>query len=291
METSWTLENAGLQLRVASLGAEMVSLYSKSTGREWLWRPRKAVWQSVSPILFPVVGRLVRGGLWEDERFYPLPAHGFLRHLPFRRVKQSTDALSLLGCSNANTLAQWPFDFSFEAQWCLKTNGVQISYCVENTGERRFGFSLGSHPGFALPIVRRPGWRVVFSSPGVSGPFPTRDRTLEMRDCGGRVTVFALAPDTFKCGAVYFGDCRQQTLSVLSPDNETVLQMSTGEHPWLALWSVPGNDLLCIEPLDGTTDAPHFSGKLAQKRGIRWLEAGTRYHQSYEIVLNPDARR
>lgn len=67
--------------------------------------------------------------------------------------------------------------------------------------------------------------------------------------------------------------------------------MNTGDHPWLALWSVPGNDLLCIEPLDGTTDAPDFNGQLAEKRGSRWLEAGASYRQGYEIVLNPDARR
>ncbi|CAI1040250.1 aldose epimerase family protein [Serratia entomophila] len=290
MGASWTLENARLKLRVAALGAEMISLRSKAAAREWLWRPRQAAWQSVSPILFPVVGRLIHGGLWEEGQFYPLPAHGFLRHQQFSLVAQTAETLTVRAGSNAATRAQWPFEFGFEACWRLMENGVHIAYRVENTGARRFGFSLGSHPGFAVPIARRAGWRVVFSEPGVGGPFPTRERTLEVPANGARLTVFALSSDTFEQGAVYFSGCCRQTLSLVSPDHETVLQVRLGEHPWLALWSVPGQALLCIEPLDGTTDAPDFSGQLAEKRGMRWLEPGGSYRQGYEIVLNPDVR-
>ncbi len=181
METSWTLENAGLQLRIASLGAEMVSLYSKATAREWLWRPRKAVWQSVSPILFPVVGRLIRGGLWEEERFYPLPAHGFLRHLPFRRVQQSSDALSLRGCSNATTLAQWPFDFGFEAQWRLKKNGVQISYCVENTEIVVSAFLWDRIRGLLCRLFITPAGAWYFPPPASAARFPRAFARLKCR--------------------------------------------------------------------------------------------------------------
>ena len=57
----YLLENEFLQVRVSSLGAELVSVKAKHDGRELLWQADSAVWGRHAPILFPYCGRLKDG--------------------------------------------------------------------------------------------------------------------------------------------------------------------------------------------------------------------------------------
>jgi galactose mutarotase-like enzyme len=288
MMTIWTLENPRWHLSIASIGGEMQHLTDKLTGRERLWQPVEGIWTSRAPLLFPVVGRLVHDGLWEDDRFYPLPAHGFLRTQSFYLQHTTTDSLRLRSQSTPATLAVWPFRYAVEASWTLRPESVQLCWRILNEDEQPFGFSLGYHPGFALPVASETGWRVTFTHAPVQGPWPTRNRTLQIPDISSPVTEFALTADTFRHGAIYFSQCEGAWVSVTSPQGNTVLMCQLSNHPWLALWGVPGADLLCIEPLAGTTDDPAADGKLAHKRGIQWLSPGEVYEQQLSLIFPAD---
>lgn len=291
MAQTWTLENARWRMAVSARGAEMRLLTEKSARREWLWTPDDKTWKSTAPLLFPVVGRLIHNGLWNDENFYPLPAHGFLRHQTFSRLQHSPDRLSLISHATDETLSIWPFLFSVQVDYQLLETGVRIAWQVTNEDRQPLCFSLGYHPGFALPVAQEPGWRVTFDDAMVTGPFYTRDRTLSLAQNAGVVREFALTPDAFCNGAVYFAGCQGSRVNVVSPEGRRVLQCRLTRQPWVALWGVPGADLLCIEPLSGTTDAPDASGQQRDKRGMQWLAAGAVYQQQLDIVFPADGAR
>lgn len=291
MAHTWTLENARWRIAVNARGAEMCQLTDKSASREWLWTPDNKTWKSTAPLLFPVIGRLIHNGLWDDEKFYPLPAHGFLRHQTFSLLQHSPGTLSLVSHATEETLNIWPFLFSVQVDYQLLDTGVRIVWRVTNQDRQPFCFSLGYHPGFALPVAQEQGWRVTFDDAPVTGPFYTRDRTLSLAQNASGVREFALTPDAFCCGAVYFAGCQGSRVSVVSPEGLRVLQCRLTHQPWVALWGVPGADLLCIEPLSGTTDAPDASGQQRDKRGMQWLVAGAVYQQQLDIVFPADGAR
>lgn len=146
-----------------------------------------------------------------------------------------------------------------------------------------FWFSIGWHPGFALPLAEQSGWETRFVNAEVNGPFTTYERTLALPDILPQISIYTLTKTSFSHGAVYFGNCQNQLIQVRSPVGKTVIEIDTGEHDWLALWGVPGANLLCIEPLSGTTDAPDFDGFINHRRGIQQLEPGN--SRTYSVRL------
>lgn len=279
----WSLENHRYQIVVKASGGELSQIRDKLTGREWLWKPAPGIWNNSATQLFPVVGALVQKGVRVEGQFLPLPAHGFLRQQSFECSEQSVNHILLEARATPDTLAVWPWNWRFQLRFALHADGLSVSQHVINDGPLPFWYSVGWHPGFALPVASEPGWHVQFGERPVCGPFPTRDRTLVTDGVEQMASTFQLTQDVFSAGAVYFGDCGQQRIRVCSPKGQCVITLETAEHDWLALWGIPGIDLLCIEPLAGTTDAPDFDGQIENKRGIRQLASG--HCQSFTVRL------
>ncbi|WMY76032.1 aldose epimerase [Buttiauxella selenatireducens] len=281
--TVWRLENERFQVEISETGGEISHIRDKRESREWMWQPRADVWNNSATQLFPVVGRLIHEGVWSEGQFLPLPAHGFLRRQPFHRINNNSDQLVLEARSTPETWAAWPWKWRVQVHITLHDEGLTFSQHIFNDDTRPFRYSVGWHPGFALPLATETGWWVDFGEEGVNGPFPTRERTLEIKDATPLTTQFPLTSEAFQAGAVYFGGSQQRQIHIRRPDGVTVLTMETGAHDWLALWGVPGEDLLCIEPLAGTTDAPDFDGQIQHKRGFRQLMPGNK--QTFDVRL------
>lgn len=285
----WQLENEHYRVAVNATGAELSGIRDKLTGREWLWQPKPGVWNNSATQLFPVVGALVHEALHVDGQCLPLPAHGFLRRQTFTCIEQSVNHLVLEARATPETLAVWPWCWRVQLLLTLHEDGLSVSQHVFNDDRQSFWFSIGWHPGFSLPVASKTGWQVKFGEKPVRGPFPTRNRTLVTDGQTQTTTSFPLTEAAFRNGAVYFGDCQQQHIRVCSPDGKAVMTVETAEHDWLALWGVPGADLLCIEPLAGTTDAPNFDGHAENKRGIRQLAPGQSQAFSVRLRFAVDA--
>lgn len=270
----WTIGNERFQVSLNARGGELSSLRDKQTGREWLWQPQPDVWNNSATQLFPVVGGLVQGGIRVNGHFLALAPHGFLRHQTFSCLRKGSNHLLLEARATTETMGQWPWRWRITYEVTLETDGISVSQHVFNDDDRPFWYSIGWHPGFALPVASQPGWRVEFADTPVRGPFFTRDRTLEIDGQAQTTQAFSLEASSFREGAVYFGNCQQRQIGIRNPEGIVVMSLETGAQDWLALWGVAGADLLCIEPLAGTTDAPGFKGDIVNKRGIRQLMPG-----------------
>lgn len=69
----WCLENARLQMRVKDIGAELTLVWDKHHQRHWMWQPQPGIWNNSATQLFPVVGQLIHGGLWQGAHFFRFP--------------------------------------------------------------------------------------------------------------------------------------------------------------------------------------------------------------------------
>ena len=285
----WSLENERYHVSVRAKGGEVSSIKDKTQAREWLWQPQSGVWNNSATQLFPVIGRLIHDGVWNEGVFLPLSAHGFLRHQIFSCVKHEADQLIIEARSTAETLEFWPWKWRVQLHLKLHHDGVSVTQRVINDDSRAFRYSIGWHPGFALPVAKQPGWEVIFDKGPVNGADPTADRTLAVANTAANLQTFSLAEDTFAKGAIYFAECQNHAIAVRSPDGRNVMCLETGAQEWLALWGVPGADLLCIEPLAGTTDAPDFDGRLEEKRGVQLLEPEEAQEWSVRLRFAVDA--
>ena len=70
------ISNLNLEVRIEQTGAELSSIKSKSTGREFVWNADPSIWASSAPVLFPIVGGLKNGQTCYDGKQYSMPRHG-----------------------------------------------------------------------------------------------------------------------------------------------------------------------------------------------------------------------
>ena len=78
-----TIRNEFLSASIRTHGAELCSVQSLKSGREFLWQGDESVWDGQSPLLFPVIGR-VKGGRYRlGDCEYAMPMHGFAKDSDF----------------------------------------------------------------------------------------------------------------------------------------------------------------------------------------------------------------
>ena len=92
----YTAENEFFTLGVKEMGAELTSLKSKKTGTEYIWEGNPDIWYGQSPILFPVIGRLLDDKYRLNGKEYSMEKHGIVRKKPFKLVEKTNDSLTFL---------------------------------------------------------------------------------------------------------------------------------------------------------------------------------------------------
>ena len=73
-----------------------------------------------------------------------MSGHGFARDTEFKLVQEKEDELVYEITANADTLAQYPFEFSFKVSYKLTGNQVRVLYQVENKDETTMIFGVGA---------------------------------------------------------------------------------------------------------------------------------------------------
>lgn len=267
----FVLENEFLQVEIASLGAELRSVYDKDRKKERMWDADPRYWNRVSPVLFPIVGVLKEGYyLYEGEKYF-LNRHGFLRDQMFSLVSQSEEHLCFAFESNQESYQHYPFHFRVEIEYVLRMRSVEVIWRVMNQDDKEMHYSIGAHPAFRLdesfpyrftfPIDQKA--QRIFLKDGLV--HRQEDVTLDSID---------IQAELFKGDALIFKDVSAVTLEKKN-SNESI-RVDFPSFPYVGLWS-PYQEgemapFVCIEPWYGIADRYDHQHQLENKLGINHLD-------------------
>ena len=279
MDELVTIASDGLTAAINPLGAELWSL-KDSAGRELMTDADPRWWTGHAPLLFPFVGRSRNDVYRLDGHDYPMPQHGFARHMAFAQVEHRPESVIFRLEADAATRAVYPFDFRLDMQFAVAGGTLMMTATVMNRGEADMPFSFGYHPAFAWPLpfggsaddhriefekAETAPLRKVGNEPGLIA------RESVMSPVKGKVLHPTHA--MFEGDALIWDALESDSLCWGVP-GQTRLKIDFPDTPWLGLWQKPGARYLCVEPWAGMADLVGFDGDVWDKQGIMRLLPG-----------------
>jgi galactose mutarotase-like enzyme len=180
------------------------------------------------PVLFPYAGKLV------DELFVPagtkMKQHGFGRNKAWRVIEKRADAVRVALAQDAETRAQYPYEFDADYTAFIVPNGVQVEMLVTNRGAKPLPVSPGWHPYFNCTAEKKKQ---------VSGDVPG----LASDKLGNEIE--------FDFGLVAPASGRAQ---FQVPGLGGLRISFSPEMRHMQFWSQPGKPFICLEPFYGPTN-------------------------------------
>ncbi|MBR0289290.1 MAG: aldose 1-epimerase family protein [Selenomonadaceae bacterium] len=287
-----TLENGILKITVAERGAELKSITSLKDGTEYLFDGDPTWWKYSSPVLFPIVGKLVNNKYRAEGKEFTLPGHGFGRTSDFWLNDATDDTLTFALESNAATLKVYPYKFRLEISFKLIGNEIKAFWKVANIDDQEIYFSIGAHPALSCPIAYRENFedcylkfnkpekssRIVLSASGTLSHerIPTLDGT-----------ELPLTYDLFKGDAIVFDDLKSDEVSICSRKSSKSITVRAKNFPYWGFWTPAqgGAPFICIEPWHGHADYEDFTGELKDKEGIIKLAVGATFETEMSFII------
>ncbi|HXP90064.1 MAG TPA: aldose 1-epimerase family protein [Fibrobacteria bacterium] len=283
------LKNESIEVHISPLGAELRGLRRLDTGVEYMWSGDPAFWARVSPILFPVVGRLANDAYTWQGRRYSLPQHGFARDLEFDVVHEDEQEASFLLGSAGPFLDRYPQQFQLAVSYALDGNALKLRYDVFNPSSTDdLLFSLGAHPAFRWPLapqVPADTYHLSFEHTeaadrlevGIDGLL-TGKKVPFFRD----VDQLKLRPDLFRAGAVVLEGLKSDSIR-FGADEGPAVRLTAPGASWWGFWTHPGASFLCLEPWHGVADKFGADWDLRGKPGIIALPPGDSWSWNLRI--------
>lgn len=283
------LENDRLKVVVDPKGAELKSVLRKDSNLEYMWSGDPAYWAKTSPVLFPIVGTLKENAYYYKGKAYQLSRHGFARDRVFQVTEQKEDTLTFSIQSNEDTLAIYPFRFTFSIDYTIRGEELTVAYRVQNNGEEPLFFSVGGHPAFKVPLVegtRYEDYRLVFEKEENAGRWPiSKEGLIEKAPIPllQQTAVLPLTKELFSKDALVLKELQSHSVQLVSDATPHGLRFSFPGFPYLGLWAAPGADFLCIEPWCGIADSVDTHQQLPDKEGIEQLVSNEEFKRQWTV--------
>lgn len=272
------LDNGSIRVKINSFGAELKSL--KKDDVEYLWQGDPKYWGRTSPVLFPIVGRLLDDEYFLNGKTYTMTQHGFARDNEFQLIESTETSATYKMKENEDTLSKYPYKFDLYISYEIVDNKVEISYKVENTNEEEMYFSIGAHPAFdflngsVIEIDKKTTKYNMYSSPYIQNVYE-----------GMPVSDIFVDDRTFSSDALIFGNIDKVVLR----DSIKYVRVDCVGFPYVGLWSNYNNGenapFICIEPWYGITDFIDHEKNFVKKEGVIKLMPGYPFKANYSITV------
>lgn len=281
----YILENQKLYVEVETNGAELTSIRSQETGREYLFDADARYWKRHAPVLFPIVGSLKDKKLVIDGKDYPMGQHGFARDRAFVLAAQEADSLWFRLESDEESRKAYPYDFCLEIGYVLKDQDIEVLWKVTNTGNQDLHYQIGGHPAFLCPEgagfqfdTQKP---IVYRLLNGNGLLVDQTYTLDTEE-----GYYQIPQDMFDRDALIIEDSQAGRVSLCTPDKTPYLTV-TFDAPLFGLWSPAGKNapFVCIEPWWGRADGADFSGSIEERDYDQKLAPGADRTYSFTITI------
>jgi galactose mutarotase-like enzyme len=281
------LRNGAMTARIALLGAELRALAVNRTNL--IWTPDPALWDGTCPILFPVIGRVNGDLIRVDGAELPMPMHGFALTSTFSLIEQSAESCILALCANPQSRLHYPYEFELRMTFQLSEASLRVTAEIRNDGDCTMPASLGLHPSFRWPLL-----------PGM--PKNRHLLTFEQATpiCCTRPVDRLIGPDRFELplegqslrldetlfekGGLALLSLKSRSLRFHMEGDEAAIHLEFPDMHGVILWSRPGGDFLCIEPLLGHADPIGFAGDIMEKPGMAHIAPGETLKLSVTIT-------
>lgn len=276
-------ENDNFTLAVKEMGAELNSLKSKKTGFEFIWDGNTEYWYGQSPILFPIIGRLLDDKYRLKGTEYTMPKHGIVRKKPFTLKESTADSLTFVQTDDDESLTIYPYHFELKVKFTLTETGLAVDHTVTNNSTETMYYSFGAHPAFNCEIgdylefnndTSLTTERIDHDSILIEEKFP-----VEMD--GNKVVI---TKDIFNDDALILSNYESDAVTLKSNNHGREVKFSF-KSPLLGIWAKPGAPYVCIEPWWGVNDNYDKKADLSEKRGIMSIEPGMTETFSWSIEI------
>lgn len=267
----YSIENKDFSLAVKEMGAELNSFKSKKTGFEFIWCGNTDIWYGQSPILFPIIGRLLDDKYRLNGNEYTMPKHGIVRKKPFKLIEKTDNSLKFIQSDDEESLQSYPYYFDLIVEFKITDNGLSVTHTVVNKNDCTMYYSFGAHPAFNCEI----GDYLEFSENEhlLTEQIDHESILIEEKfpvDLDGKKLV--ITENLFDDDALILSDYKSKAISLKSNNHSRVVKFNF-DSPLLGIWAKPGAPYVCIEPWWGVNDNYDKKDDFSQKRGIMSLEA------------------
>lgn len=279
------IENDYLKIGVKDDGAELTSVISKETGIEYLWQGNPDVWYGQSPVLFPIIGRVLDDKYYLDGKEYTMPKHGLFRKRKAQFVEQTTNTLVFRESADEETLEIFPFNFEVFVKFELIEKSLKVTHKIINNGNDTMYFSIGGHPGFNCKI----GDYLLFEK---NETLDTIEIDTECLRTGKTIPVLdennkiVITKDIFNNDALIFNGMKSKTITLASDDHNRKVIFDYSDCSYLGIWAKPGAPYVCIEPWWGVNDSHERKDDISKKDAIISLSANDTYECYWKAEIS-----
>ncbi len=286
----YQISNNFITACVKDHGAELFSLKRNGVDLEYMWQADESYWGRHSPVLFPIVGKLLDDEYVYKDKTYKMTQHGFARDCKFELFEGKKNYLCFKLQSNTETLEKYPFEFELFISYTLIENKLKITYKVVNLSENTMPFSIGAHPAFNWPLddERRSECYFRFDEtnelerlPLTKNGISSRKEYIELFD-----ERLYLNKKIFKHDALVIENLKNKSVIYKNCINDKFVQLDFEGFEYLGLWSKPcGAPFVCIEPWNGIADFTEHNKNIEEKKGIKFLEKNEFFESFYTIEI------
>ena len=279
------IENDYLKIGVKDDGAELTSVISKETGIEYLWQGNPDVWYGQSPVLFPIIGRVLDDKYYLDGKEYTMPKHGLFRKRKAQFVEQTSNSLTFKESADEETLKIFPFDFEVFVIFELIDKSLKVTHKIINNGNDTMYFSIGGHPGFNCKI----GDYLLFEK---NETLETIEIDTECLRTGKTIPVLdennkiVITKDIFNNDALIFNGMKSKTITLASDEHNRKVIFDYSDCSYLGIWAKPGAPYVCIEPWWGVNDSHERKDDISKKDAIISLSANDTYECYWKAEIS-----
>jgi galactose mutarotase-like enzyme len=286
-----TLENHQLRVSIRPKGAELTSIFHKSTGIEHLWQADPSVWGWHAPNLFPVVGGCLNNQLLVDGKTYPIERHGFARQSIFETTESTATHAVFSLRSSESTRIHFPYEFEFQIIYELDGPALTVTYRVVNEDEKTVFFSVGAHPAFAVPFKSDEAYEDYFIEFEQAESLETHMLSSAGYFNGGTKPVategnrLLLTKHLFDQDALVFKNLASRRVAIRTDKHAHSVTVDYPAFPYLGIWAKPGAPFVCIEPWLGCADSEGQQKPIETKEAIQHVEPGHVFNASFTITI------
>lgn len=282
-----TIKNNFLTISVKTHGAELCSITSLETGKEFVWQADPTYWGKHSPNLFPIIGFLKNNQFKYNDKLYDLTKHGLVRDMDFTLIDKGATYLVYLVESTTETMKSYPFPFKFYVKYNLEEKCVRVSYEVENIGDTPMYFSVGGHTAFNCDIASNQAY-LKFEQPETVDTYLMNLENGLISNKKAQVlqneAIFPLKYELFDIDTFILEGLKSKSVCLLHDSETENVKFTFEGFPYLALWS-PKGPFICIEPWMGLPDFENTDQEISTKIGHNTLPAKASFNCSYTIEI------